>query len=365
MATIETRKTESGGTRYRAMVRVTGYPPAYATFGKMRDAKAWAAQVEADMHGGRYTSDAAAREHTAGEMIDRYIQYILPMKSKKKRYIDAQRSQLNWWKKEIGDYQLIKVTPYVLIECRNKLIRAKRSNATVNRYFSALSHVFTVARTQWNWIQRSPISDVSRLAEPRGRVRYLSRDEIQKLISACRKERKLALYDAVVLALYTGARKDEILSIEPRHVDLSAKRIVLEETKNDERRQLTLSGRAELVAIKRMHELKQGQKYLICGRTRSVKARIDAEFKRACKGAGIEDFHFHDLRHTFASYLAMEGASLAEIAEALGHKTLNMVKRYAHLSDSHTSKVIADMNSKLFEGVETELPTNQQETTNG
>ena len=64
--------------------------------------------------------------------------------------------------------------------------------------------------------------------------------------------------------------------------------------------------------------------------------------------AKIENFRFHDLRHSAASYLAMNGASLAEIAEVLGHKTLQMVKRYAHLSEAHTAKVVAKMNESIF-----------------
>ncbi len=83
---------------------------------------------------------------------------------------------------------------------------------------------------------------------------------------------------------------------------------------------------------------------------KSLKAPVDLRkpFETALKRAGIADFKWHDLRHSCASYLAMNGASLAEIAEVLGHKTLQMVKRYAHLSDAHTSKVVARMNEKIF-----------------
>ena len=69
---------------------------------------------------------------------------------------------------------------------------------------------------------------------------------------------------------------------------------------------------------------------------------------KARKRAGIDDFRWHDLRHSAASYLAMNGASLAEIAEILGHKTLAMVKRYAHLSEAHTARVVERMNERIF-----------------
>ena len=71
-------------------------------------------------------------------------------------------------------------------------------------------------------------------------------------------------------------------------------------------------------------------------------------WKYCLKRADIPNFHFHDLRHTFASYIAMNGASLLEIAELLGHKTLSMVKRYAHLSEAHTAGVVARMNQAIF-----------------
>ena len=75
---------------------------------------------------------------------------------------------------------------------------------------------------------------------------------------------------------------------------------------------------------------------------------IRTAWENALQRAGIEDFRFHDLRHSAASYLAMNGASLAEIADVLGHKTLQMVKRYAHLSEAHTSSIVAKMNDQIF-----------------
>ena len=75
---------------------------------------------------------------------------------------------------------------------------------------------------------------------------------------------------------------------------------------------------------------------------------MENAWQAVLKKAGIEDFRFHDLRHTTASYLAMNGASIAEIAEVLGHKTLQMVKRYSHLSEAHTSKVVESMNRRIF-----------------
>jgi integrase len=83
-------------------------------------------------------------------------------------------------------------------------------------------------------------------------------------------------------------------------------------------------------------------------KTGTQPASIREAWEHAVRRAGIEDFTFHDLRHTAASYLVMDGASLVEIAEILGHKTLSMVKRYAHLSGDHTASVVSRMNKKIF-----------------
>ena len=142
-------------------------------------------------------------------------------------------------------------------------------------------------------------------------------------------------------------------------VDLNRGRITLNETKNDERRTVPLVGHA-LEIIKAHAKVRQlEKKNLFPSRgPRSYRAKqappstkpmdLRAPWKTALNMATIEDFRFHDLRHSAASYLAMNGASLPEIAEVLGHKTLQMVQRYAHLSESHTAKVVASMNAKIF-----------------
>ena len=79
-------------------------------------------------------------------------------------------------------------------------------------------------------------------------------------------------------------------------------------------------------------------------------AQLAVQYYVAGRSAAIENFRFHDLRHSAASYLAMGGASLAEIAEILGHKTLQMVKRYSHLSNAHVSSVVSKMNEQIFGG---------------
>ena len=152
------------------------------------------------------------------------------------------------------------------------------------------------------------------------------------------------------MALSTGARKNEIMSLCWRDVDTKVGQITIHETKNGERRTIPLQG----LALQLVKELKQDRSIhtdLLFPSRRHPKTKpivLQKIWDEAVIEGGIEDFRFHDLRHSAASYLAMNGASIAEIAAVLGHKTLQMVKRYAHLSEAHTSQVVASMNKKIF-----------------
>ena len=131
-------------------------------------------------------------------------------------------------------------------------------------------------------------------------------------------------------------------------VDLNRGRAILHETKNGERRALPITGHA-LEVLKELNKIRRiDSKLLFAGTNPNKPAELRSPWLSALKAAGIENFKFHDLRHSAASELAMNGATLAEIAEILGHKTLAMVQRYAHLSEGHTTGVVERMNKKIF-----------------
>ena len=211
---------------------------------------------------------------------------------------------------------------------------------TVNRYLSALSHAFSVAVKEWGWLEDNPMRKVTKPKEPRGRVRYLGDEERGRLLEECRKSESPDLYCALVLALSTGARRMEVLGLRWGQVDFHRRAITLLETKNGEIRSLALVGHAFELMDARAKVRRIDTDLVFPGRLRGRPVDLRASFETALKRAGIEDFRWHDLRHSAASYLAMNGATLAEIAEVLGHKTLAMVKRYAHLSQAHTTRVV-------------------------
>jgi integrase len=203
MATTQERKTKSGNISYTAIVRLKGYPTQTATFDKKSDAKDWIQETEVSIKQGRHSKTKDFNKHTLSELIDRYIQYELPQ-----RKSDHQKfaMQLNWWKKNIGAYYLSDTTPALLSEYRDILQNENnKSNATVNRYMAALSVVFSIAARDWEWIEQNPMIKVRKKKESSGRVRYLTDEERESLLKACKESTNPYLYPVVILAIATGA----------------------------------------------------------------------------------------------------------------------------------------------------------------
>lgn len=361
MAWIQKRKKKNGKITYTAAIRIKGYPTMSATFDNITLAKEWVAENEIPMKRGKKIKDAEARKHTLAELIDRYIKYELPdRKSDKKKF----ETQLNWWKGKVGAYLLSDITPSLLAECRDKLLKepspkfklsedgekieVKRSYATVNRYMAALSVVLTKATKEWEWLEENPMFKVSKKKESRGRIRFLSEEEHKALLTACEQSNSALINLLVVIALSTGARFSEILYLKWDNVDFKRKMFYFMDTKNKENRAVPISSKAYELLKEHAKVRKINSSYVFARLDGKKPADLRWYWDKVVETAGLENFKFHDLRHTAASYLAMNGASLLEIAEILGHKTLAMVKRYSHLTKKHTAEILERMNEKQF-----------------
>jgi integrase len=340
MASIQKRP----GPRYRVQVRLKGRYRS-ATFPTRAQARRWAAQTEHALYEQVHFPVTEASRHTLRELLARYEREVLPHKRPGTQRHQAQ--QLAWWTQQLGHLRLDQVTPARLTACRERLAET-RAPATVNRYLAVLSHAFSVAVQEWGWLEASSLRRVRRLREPQGRVRWLDDAERQCLLDACAQSPNRLLLPVVVLALATGARKQELLGLTWREVDLRRERVLLLVTKTGERRSVPLTGRA-LTELQTLAKVRRLDTALVFPR-RDGRAPLDIRhaWQQAVRQAGLTDFRFHDLRHCCASYLAMHGASLVEMAEVLGHKTLHMVKRYAHLAEAHTAQVVARMTAAIF-----------------
>ncbi len=339
MATIRKR-----GDKYHVQIRLKGYEPATASFERLTDAKEWVSKTETELRAGKYFGQS--KRQTFEDLAKEYFPHAK----------DTRR--LNYWRAAFGSLRLADITPSRITKEVTKLltedterfstpatgnliadanrVKAKRCGATVNRFIAALSSCLSYG-VKLEWIERNPCERITKPKESQARVRFLNEEnELPKLLNACRKHP--TLYLAVVLSLTTGARQEEIMSLRWGQIDFKRKVITLHTTKNGEKRALPLVGEAFSLLEERSKVRNLSDDRLFPPSKLAKKSNyIDLRkpWENALKDADIEDFRWHDLRHTSASYLVMNGVSLVEVAKILGHKTLTMVLRYAHLSPQH------------------------------
>lgn len=269
----------------------------------------------------------------------------------------AMGQRLGTWRAILGDFTLEKLDADVVHAARDqlaelpalaykgldsegeKIFRAKnrhrqKTPATLNRYMAALSGLLTWAIERRlapkGWV--NPCRGIKRMREPDGRVRFLDEAERVRLFAACKASKYPRLHALVLTAMLTGARKGELLALTWRDVDLAHGRAQLGRTKNGDRRTLVLL--PQVIAALAPFASIDGARYVF-GSPRSrnqTPADIGTAWSEALARARIDDFRFHDLRHCCATYLAMAGAPLNVIAEVLGHRKLDMARRYAHLT---------------------------------
>jgi len=357
MATITKRTTGKGKIRYLAQVRLKGHPHETETFERKADAQRWAQQVEADIRAGRNRSLPTSKAHTLADLIDKYVAEELPQKPDVEELYGR---HLKWWREHLGHYRLSDLSSDLIEAAYHTILREpgstgrKRGPATANRYLISLSSCLSHGRKPLKWLQNNPVFEVERKNEPKGRVRFLSRpvdeadkknSEIDRLLAACRASRNRDLADLVTLGIWTGCREGELMALRRSYVRLSNGGLTLPAsvTKGDRDRFVPLVGPALEVMQRRMEVMRLDTDYLFAGPPRKNSTSCPAFPRRAWntarEKAGLEDFRFHDLRHTHASYLAMSGATSRELMEALGHQSESMVARYSHLADEHKRRV--------------------------
>jgi integrase len=352
MKGIDKRTHKDGTVSYRARVRIKGHPFLIQSFSSKTLAMKWKRDTESAIERGAFAYEKPGSRHTLSELIDRYIEKVLPTKPKNARNV---RQHLLWWKQELGSNFLSDIKPNLISQKRDDLLssptckNSPRSPTTVVRYLASLSHAFSVAVKDWEWMQENPVLKISKPKISNERTRFLSDEERARLIKACQKSKSKGLYPVVILALSTGMRRGEILNLRWSDVDLDRGAILLQTTKNGERRFIPLVGIA-LDLLKSRHA-NQSTNSLVFPAPHSPSKPIDirSAWDTALKKTGIFNFRFHDLRHTAASYLAMNQASLLEIGTLLGHKTVQMTKRYAHLSNAHIQLLAISLNKTLVD----------------
>ncbi len=353
MASIYKRKNENGSTVWRAVVRIKGYPTVCNHFERKREAEDWALGIERQIKRGEFKFDQHNQLHTFAKLVERFLN---DGAIEHHRSADDTRRHLVYWQAKFGAFALVHITPELVGKERQLLLETpthqnkKRTAATTNRYMASLSLLFSYAAKQLHWVSENPCMDLTKLKESSGRDRILTQDEISRLLSACRKSRSSYLYPIVLLSITTGARQGELLNLEWKHIDFNNKLADLKETKNGRPRSIALS-ESVLVELKNLYEKRNPLKPLVFA-SKTAFGRIDIKkaWQTALRIAGIERCRAHDMRHTFATMAAAQGASNIELATAMGHRTLQMLQRYTHLDVQVTKKFSNHISDQLLKG---------------
>jgi integrase len=205
-----------------------------------------------------------------------------------------------------------------------------------NRDMTVLRAIFKKA-VEWGYCRTNPALGIKKLTEPPGRTRFLSDEERVRLLDACSDR----LRRIVEIVLDTGLRRGELLSLEWEHIDFKNRMLRIVRSKNGDRRDIPMTQRvfANLKTIPRRVDTP----FIFANKDGSHFKSLKTTWGSAIRKAKIADFTFHDLRHTFASYLVMKGVDIRTVQTLMGHRSIVMTMRYSHLSATHLQKAIASL----------------------
>lgn len=311
--------------RWQARIARKGYPQEVKSFSTRAEAARWAREIELAMDQGIHRGHGDADRLPLKDLLDRYLQQVTPAKRGAEdeaiRVRALQRSRL-------ASFTLETLTASDIAAFRDQRL-ATVGAATVIRDLALLSSVINHARREWGAAAPNPCALVRRPRAPAGRSRLLTSDEQARLLDelAPRGRRNPLMLPLVLLALETAMRRGELLALQWKHVNLDQRVAQLEITKNGHARAVPLSSRAvEVLAALKTRHTADSRVFPIDA------AAVHAAFRKACVRAGVEDLHFHDLRHCAATRMADKLSNVLELAAVTGHRTIQMLKRYYHPS---------------------------------
>ncbi|GMU56465.1 MAG: hypothetical protein AMXMBFR33_56110 [Candidatus Xenobia bacterium] len=262
------------------------------------------------------------------DMIERFR----PQWEAKKSAADDRRYAA-YWSEALGALAASEVRPSDIESWRAKRQKVDGvAPATVNRAVAFLKRVYNLAIRDALFEGSNPVAKVRQIRENNSVVRYLSDEEEALLRPCCSPE----LWLKVEIAYLSGLRQGEQFGLRRKDLDFRARVIHVRESKHGESRTVPMSDR--LAELFRAQLDSHDAEWVWPGEDPSkpyLKTSSYTALQRACKKAGLKNFRWHDLRHTFCSRLAMAGCSLATIQALAGHKTITVTQRYAHLSPEH------------------------------
>lgn len=353
--TIYERKLKEGGITFQAVFRLRkrGLDPIYetASFATEKEAKKWLEKTKAKFALGLLSTKTEAKRTTFFEAVERYKAEILP--SKRGHLQDGYK--LNTILKTFPSNKFLSdISPADISTYKNNRLK-NASGTTVAHELALISHVFNIAIKEWGFVELlNPVAKIKKPQFNRSRDRRLLDGEIEAILAHTESS---FLGPVVALALETAMRQSEIAGMTWDMVDLKKRTVTLPETKNGEKRIVPLSPTAFSLISEFPRPLQGGKIFSV--ESHSISTAFAKAVKRARKryekectekkekvnNLFLTNLHFHDLRHEATSRLFEKGFSVAEVSAITGHKTLEMLKRYTHISPSHLVSRLAETES--------------------
>lgn len=343
MATIIPIKRKSG-TAYQAIIRKKGHDPIKRTFPTKGEAKHWAAEQESLIFQKRYRDPRLAEAVTLGEALDKFEIHSRDILKKSLTTLDREKISKKHLLNILGrKTPLSEISTAIVYAYQKERIAAGSSASSVRQELSMLSRMFRIARGSWQLNIENPVDAIERVPPPPGKERFLTTDEAEIVIEESKKVRNKKFYTYVLLLMHTGMRSREAAQLKISDIDFDRRTVTIWKTKTAKPRTVPLTDEV-IVAINELQPDAAGYLFLTASQRASVKQMIQPGkiFRRSWQTIlrriikqkpDFIPFTPHDIRHTAASHLLLQGVDTRIIADILGHSTLTMIMRYTHIFD--------------------------------
>lgn len=323
--------TQRSGS-YRVRIFRKNDKPISKSFSGELEATQWLKKTQAQLELGLYQEEVKNQVNLKvgfSEAVEKYIPAHSVHKGNHKTEAGILRILANRWEGRC----LSAINKQDIVLLKDDLLAKGRAASTVNHYLNALSQLYQIAINEWGLKVANPITGIKRMSEPQGRMKRLSIEAETTLLACCHELNLDYLADIIVVALETGMRCGEILSMRWEDVDFNNRRVLLRHTKNGDSRQVPLTSRVKPI----LEQLpSRNAEELVFPHCRwAIRRHFTRVVKHSAKAhKGVQnpfiDLRFHDLRHEALSRLSDKGLNVMEIAHISGHRTLTMLRRYTH-----------------------------------
>lgn len=293
-------------------------------------AKRFHDKLKADLWKVRYLEEKPTKMWI--EAVTRWI-----MESQHKRSLDDDKAHLRWLDRYLKDFTLDQVSRDLIDDLADKKLKEGVKPSTVNRMLEVVRAMLRKAEKEWGWLEKAPAIRMRK--EDSKRIRWLSKEEAGRLI----QELPSHLADLALFSLATGLRKSNVTQLQWNDVDLEKRHALIHADQSKTQKAIPVPLNDTALSVIRK-QLGKHLKHIFTYAGKPILQCNTKAWKKALSRAGIENFRWHDLRHTWASWHVQNGTSLQELQQLGGWTSFEMVLRYAHLSSEHLREVAQRVN---------------------